>query len=118
MYVEPMDLPLVNVGQKVRFVFDGIPAIVFSGWPEGSFGTFGGIISASETNVSLNGKFRVLVIEDTSEKKWPKNLRMGSGARGITLLKDVPIYYELWRHINGFPPDFYKPAKPNKEEKK
>ena len=118
MYVEPMDLPLVNIGQKVRFVFDGIPAIVFSGWPEGSFGTFGGIISASETNVSLNGKFRVLVIEDTSEKKWPKNLRRGSGARGIALLKDVPIYYELWRHINGFPPDFYKPAKPNKEEKK
>lgn len=118
MYVEPMDLPLVNIGQKVRFVFAGIPAIVFSGWPEGSFGTFGGIISASETNVSINGKFRVLVVEDTSEKKWPKNLRMGSGARGIALLKDVPIYYELWRHINGFPPDFYKPAKNNKEEKK
>ncbi len=118
MFVEPMDLPLVSIGQKVRFVFDGIPAIVFSGWPEGSFGTFGGIISASETNVSMNGKFRVLVIEDTSEKKWPKTLRMGSGARGITLLKDVPIYYELWRHINGFPPDFYKSAKIGKEEKK
>jgi multidrug efflux pump subunit AcrA (membrane-fusion protein) len=119
MYVEPMDLPLVNKGQKVRFVFDGIPAIVFSGWPQGSFGTFGGIISAYETNVSANGKFRILVIEDTSEKKWPKNLRMGSGAKGIALLKDVPIYYELWRHINGFPPDFYKPvATNNKEEKK
>ncbi len=118
MYVEPMDLPLVNIGQKVRFVFDGIPAIVFSGWPEGSFGTFGGIISATETNVSMNGKFRVLVIEDTAEKKWPTNLRMGSGAHGIALLKDVPIYYELWRHINGFPPDFYQPAKINKEEKK
>lgn len=119
MYIEPMDLPLVNKGQKVRFVFDGIPAIVFSGWPQGSFGTFGGIISAYETNVSTNGKFRVLVIEDTADKKWPKNLRMGSGAKGITLLKDVPIYYELWRHINGFPPDFYKPvAANNKEEKK
>ena len=44
---------------------------------------------------------------------------MGNGARGIALLKDVPIYYELWRHINGFPPDFYKPeATINKEEKK
>ncbi len=119
MYIEPMDLPLVNKGQKVRFVFDGIPAIVFSGWPQGSFGTFGGIISAYETNVSANGKFRVLVIEDTTEKKWPKNLRMGSGAKGIALLKDVRIYYELWRHINGFPPDFYKPeATINKEEKK
>lgn len=110
MFVEPMDLPLVNKGGKVRFVFDGIPAIVFSGWPQGSFGTFGGVISAYETNVSSNGKFRVLVIEDTTEAKWPKNLRMGSGAKGIALLKDVPIYYELWRHINGFPPDFYKPS--------
>jgi multidrug efflux pump subunit AcrA (membrane-fusion protein) len=118
MFVEPMDLPLVNIGQKVRFVFDGIPAIVFSGWPQNSFGTFGGIISAAETNVSNNGKFRVLVIEDTTEKKWPKNLRMGSGAQGIALLKDVPIYYELWRHINGFPADFYKPEINNKEGKK
>ena len=118
MFVEPMDLLLVNKGQKVRFVFDGIPAIVFSGWPQGSFGTFGGIISAAETNVSVNGKFRVLVIEDTTEEKWPKNLRMGSGARGIALLKDVPIYYELWRHINGFPPDFYKPELSDKAEKK
>ena len=118
MYVEPMDLPLVNKGQKVRFVFDGIPAIVFSGWPQSSFGTFGGIISAAETNVSTNGKFRVLVIEDTTEKKWPKNLRMGSGAKGIALLKDVPIYYELWRHINGFPPDFYTPTDNTKHKKK
>ena len=118
MFVEPMDLPLINKGQKVRFVFDGIPAIVFSGWPQGSFGTFGGVISAYETNVSNNGKFRVLVIEDTAEKKWPKNLRMGSGAKGIALLKDVPIYYELWRHINGFPPDFYKPVINDKGENK
>lgn len=118
MYVEPMDLPLVSKGGKVRFVFDGIPAIVFSGWPQGSFGTFGGVISAYETNVSANGKFRVLVIEDTTEKKWPTNLRMGSGAKGIALLKDVPIYYELWRHINGFPPDFYKPSSNVKGEMK
>ena len=117
MYVEPMDLPLVNKGQKVRFVFDGIPAIVFSGWPKGSFGTFGGVISACETNVSSNGKFRVLVTEDSTEKKWPKTLRMGSGAHSIALLKDVPIYYELWRHINGFPPDFYQPTNIKKEKK-
>ncbi|MCY7293538.1 MAG: HlyD family secretion protein [Ferruginibacter sp.] len=117
MFIEPMDLPLVNKGQKVRFVFDGIPAIVFSGWPQGSFGTFGGIISVSETNVSSNGKFRVLVTEDSTEKKWPKILRMGSGAHGIALLKDVPVYYELWRHINGFPPDFYLPKNTTKEKK-
>jgi membrane fusion protein, adhesin transport system len=36
-------------------------------------------------------------------------LRVGSGARGFALLNDVPIWYELWRQLNGFPPNFYKP---------
>jgi hypothetical protein len=35
-------------------------------------------------------------------------LKIGSGAQGIVLLKDVPIWYELWRNVNGFPPDFYQ----------
>ncbi len=109
MFVDPMDLPLVNIGQKVRFVFDGFPAIVFSGWPQTSYGTFGGCVVAVETAVSYNGKFRVLVTEDPTEKAWPKQLRMGGGASGIALLKDVQIYYELWRNINGFPPEYYKP---------
>jgi len=115
MYVEPMDLPLVAIGQKVRFVFDGFPAIVFSGWPQSSYGTFGGKVAAVETEVSKNGKFRVLVTEDSNEKPWPKQLRMGGGANGIALLKDVRIYYELWRNINGFPPEYYQPGSKNKE---
>lgn len=115
MYVEPMDLPLVAIGQKVRFVFDGFPAIVFSGWPQSSYGTFGGKVAAVETDVSKNGKFRVLVTEDSNEKPWPKQLRMGGGANGIALLKDVRIYYELWRNINGFPPEYYQPGSKNKE---
>ena len=110
LFVEPMDLPLINIGQKVRFVFDGFPAIVFSGWPTNSYGTFGGKVSAVETSVSDNGKFRVLVAEDPEDKKWPVQLKMGGGANGIALLKDVRIYYELWRNINGFPPDYYKQA--------
>ncbi len=110
MFIEPMDLPLINIGQKVRFVFDGFPAIVFSGWPANSYGTFGGKVSVVETSVSNNGKFRILVAEDPAEKKWPQQLRMGGGANGIALLKDVRIYYELWRNINGFPPDYYKKA--------
>lgn len=110
MYVEPMDLPLMDIGQKVRFVFDGFPAIVFSGWPSSSYGTFGGRVAAVETSVSYNGKFRVLVTEDPAEKKWPALLRMGGGASGIALLKDVPVYFELWRNINGFPPEYYKPS--------
>jgi multidrug efflux pump subunit AcrA (membrane-fusion protein) len=108
LYIDPMDLPLISKGQKVRFIFDGFPAIVFSGWPKGSIGTFGGKVAAIETNVSPNGKFRVLVKEDDPNRPWPKQLRMGGGAKGIALLKDVQVYYELWRLINGFPPEYYQ----------
>jgi multidrug efflux pump subunit AcrA (membrane-fusion protein) len=108
LYIDPMDLPLISKGQKVRFIFDGFPAIVFSGWPKGSIGTFGGKVAAIETNVSANGKFRVLVKEDDPNRPWPKQLRMGGGAKGIALLKDVQVYYELWRLINGFPPEYYQ----------
>lgn len=107
MYVRPLDLPLLAPGQKIRFLFDGFPAIVFSGWPQASSGTFGGEIVAIESNVSVNGKFRVLAKEDVKDKPWPKELKIGAGAQGIALLKDVPVWYELWRNINGFPPDYY-----------
>lgn len=120
VFIEPMDLPLVVKGQKVRFIFDGFPAIVFSGWPAASYGTFGGVVAAVENSVSSNGKFRILVIEDFKEKRWPPQLRMGGAAKGIALLKDVPIWYELWRQINGFPPEYYKAdaAKDNAKNKK
>lgn len=110
LFVKPVDLPLISNGQTVRFLFDGFPAIVFSGWPQASYGTFTGKVVAVETSVSENGLFRLLVIEAEGEKPWPRELRMGTGAAGFALLKDVPIWYELWRNINGFPPDFYKPV--------
>lgn len=118
MFVQPLDLPLLEKGQNVRFLFDGFPAIVFSGWPKASSGTFGGEIVAVESNVSVNGKFRVLVKEDIADKQWPKELKIGAGAQGITLLKDVPVWYELWRNINGFPPDYYKKEDNLQKEKK
>jgi len=111
MYVKPMDLPLINIGQSVRFTFDGFPAIVFSGWPESSYGTFSGKVVFFENTIGQNGMYRVLVAEDNSIKRWPDQLKLGTGAKGILLLKDVPIWYELWRNINGFPPDFYTPEK-------
>jgi multidrug resistance efflux pump len=117
MFVQPLDLPLLAIKQKVRFLFDGFPAIVFSGWPKASSGTFGGEIVAVENNVSVNGKFRVLVKEDVTDKPWPKELKIGAGAQGITLLKDVPVWYELWRNINGFPPDYYKKDQTKQIEK-
>lgn len=118
MYVRPVDLPLISVGQKVRFMFDGFPAIIFSGWPENSYGTFGGKVVAYEHTISPNGLFRVLVAEDADDRPWPKQLKLGTGAQAIALLKDVPVWYELWRNINGFPPDYYVLKEPAGKEKK
>ena len=110
LFVEPMDLVLVEKGQQVRLQFDGFPAIVFSGWPQASYGTFVGEVIAVETNRSENGKFRMLVVPVEKEKKWPSSLKLGAGVQGFALLKNVSIWYELWRQINGFPPEFYQPS--------
>ncbi|MDA8685675.1 HlyD family secretion protein [Robiginitalea sp.] len=107
-YVDPIDLPLARVGAKVRVQFDGWPAIVFSGWPNVSYGTYGGTIVALETYISVNGKYRVLIAPDPEDHPWPDMLRAGSGARTIALLDDVPIWFELWRQLNGFPPNYYQ----------
>lgn len=107
LFVKPMDLALLNIGQEVRLQFDGYPAIVFSGWPNTSYGTFAGKISAIESNRNENGKFRVLIVPDITLKSWPTNLKIGTGVQGFALLNTVPIWYEFWRQLNGFPPDFY-----------
>ncbi|UJP64346.1 HlyD family secretion protein [Mongoliitalea daihaiensis] len=107
MFVSPVDYPLMRIGSKVRFIFDGWPAIVFSGWPQITNGTFGGVIHAIDNFASPNGKYRILVVEDPEEENWPEALRIGSGADGIALLNDVPLWYEIWRQLNGFPADYY-----------
>lgn len=119
IYIKPVDLPLVKEGQRVMCIFDGFPAIVFSGWPNSSYGTFAGKVIAIENNISANGMFKALVIEDKNEKQWPPKIKMGTGVQGIAILNDVPIWYELWRNINGFPPDYYevKTEKSAKDEK-
>jgi multidrug resistance efflux pump len=117
MYVRPMDLPLLQKGQKVRVQFDGWPAIVFSGWPTTSFGTFGGSIFAIDQFANEEGNFRVLIAPDKNDKEWPSALRVGGGAKSMILLNDVLIGYELWRKINGFPPNFYQTKKLEKPKK-
>jgi len=107
MFVAPVDLPLISVGNRVRFIFDGWPAIVFSGWPQISNGTFGGVVVAIDQYAGPNNQYRVLVVEDPEEDPWPDLLRIGSGADGIALLNDVPVWYEIWRQLNGFPADYY-----------
>lgn len=118
LYVAPLDIPLLAKGNKIRFIFDGFPAIVFSGWPQASYGTFGGKVEVIENTVSPNGKYRILVSPDTTDKPWPSQLRLGTGTQAIALLKDVPIWYELWRNINGFPPDFYTANSSSQTDKK
>lgn len=108
MYVNPVDVPLLEIGQPVRIQFDGWPAIVFSGWPNNSYGTFGGKVFAIDNFISDNGKYRILVEQDEQDIKWPYEVRVGGGANTITLLKRVSVGYELWRQLNGFPPDYYK----------
>ncbi|QNL22891.1 HlyD family efflux transporter periplasmic adaptor subunit [Hyphobacterium sp. CCMP332] len=108
MYVNPLDLPLIEKKQEVRIQFDGWPAIVFSGWPNTSYGTYGGRVFAIDNFISDNGKYRLMVAPDPNDHPWPDALRVGAGTFNMLLLKDVPIWYELWRQINGFPPDYYK----------
>lgn len=120
MYIKPIDLPLLEKGSPVRIQFDGWPAIVFSGWPNTSYGTYGGKVFAIDNFISDNGLYRVLVTQDEEDHPWPDALRVGAGANNMLLLKDVPIWYELWRQINGFPPDYYKSqtTPPSAEESK
>lgn len=109
--IKPMDIPLIKLGERNRIIFDGWPSLVFSGWPNTAFGSFGGKVYAIDRNINKKGKYRVLVIPDEKEENWPEQLKLGSGASGIFLLNDVPVWYELWRNINGFPPEYYDGAK-------
>lgn len=108
MYVKAMDVPLITKGRKVRVEFDGWPALQFSGWPSVSVGTFGGTVEVIDYVSAQPGEFRVLVIPDANEDSWPSQLRIGSGTKSWIMLDNVPIWYELWRQINGFPPSLYR----------
>ena len=115
VYLQPQDLPLVKIGEDVRLRFDGWPAIVISGWPERSTGIFSGEVVAIDRFISDNGFYRTLVSPTNEVKEWPSELRVGTGTTAFLLLNDVPVWYEIWRKLNGFPPDFYE--EPEKNEK-
>ena len=105
--MKAMDVSLLRSGGKVRIQFDGWPAVAFGGWPNTSFGTFKGEVVAIDKYISKNGKYRILITA-TEENHWPDLLNIGAGAKSFLLLKRVPIWYELWRQLNGFPADFYE----------
>lgn len=107
LYVSGLDASLITPGRKVRLQFEGWPAVQSGGWPEIAIGTFGGIVSVVDPVISLNGLFRVVVTEDLEDLPWPNRryLRFGAKAQGWILLDEVTVAYELWRRLNGFPPE-------------
>ena len=107
MYVRAMDVPLISKKRKVRIEFDGFPALQFSGWPSVSVGSFGGIVEVIDYVNTSPGEFRILVVPDKGDEAWPKQIRVGSGAKNWVMLDDVRVWYELWRQLNGFPPSLY-----------
>jgi multidrug resistance efflux pump len=117
LYVRAMDVPLIQRGRLVRLQFDGWPAIQFSGWPAVAVGTFAGRVVVIDAVSSENGKYRLLVKPDVmpGDQPWPEQLRVGSGVVGWVMLDDVPIWYEIWRQLNGFPPSLR--SEPEKTEK-
>jgi multidrug efflux pump subunit AcrA (membrane-fusion protein) len=112
LFMDAVDLPLVQPGQTVRLQFEGWPSIQFSGWPSVAVGTFPGKVANVDPSVDPQGKFRILVIEEPNSP-WPEEqyLRQGMRARGWVQLGVVRLGYELWRNFNGFPASIEKPSK-------
>ncbi|GIW54316.1 MAG: hemolysin secretion protein D [Nitrospiraceae bacterium] len=108
MVADGLDAPLLNVGRKVRILFYGIPAIPLPAWPELMAGTYGGVIKVIDQVDDGKGNFRFWVVPDPEDRPWPDqtHIRQGTKAMGWVILNRVPLWYELWRRFNLFPPDY------------
>ena len=106
LWLDGNDAPLVRKGRHVRLQFEGWPAIQFSGWPSVAVGSFGGKVAVIDATDNGKGKFRVLVVPDPDDQPWPspRFLRPGVRTHGWVLLDRVPLGFEVWRRLNGFPP--------------
>lgn len=106
VWLKGNDVPLVHPGDHVRLQFEGWPAVQFSGWPSVAVGTFGGEVVSVDAADDGKGKFRILVRPDASDHAWPdeRYLRQGVRANGWVLLETVPLWWEVWRQLNSFPP--------------
>lgn len=105
LWLKGNDVPLVRPGDHVRLQFEGWPAVQFAGWPSVAVGTFGGKVAAIDEADNGKGKFRIQIRPD-GEVEWPSHrfLRQGVRANGWVMLQQVPLGYEMWRQLNGFPP--------------
>lgn len=104
LWIDGNDIPFVRLHQKARLQFEGWPAVQFRGWPEIAVGTFGGVVSFIDPTDNGLGLFRAVIVPD---EKWPESqfLRQGVRVHGWVQLGKVPLWYELWRQFNGFPPE-------------
>jgi multidrug resistance efflux pump len=108
LVADGIDAPLLNPGRKVRLLFYGIPAIPLPAWPELMTGTFGGVIKVVDQVDDGKGNFRFWVVPDPEDRPWPEqsHIRQGTKIMGWVILNRVPLWYELWRRFNLFPPDY------------
>ena len=108
LVADGIDAPLLNPGRKVRLLFYGIPAIPLPAWPELMAGTFGGVIKVVDQVDDGKGNFRFWVVPDPNDRPWPEqtHVRQGTKIMGWVILNRVPLWYELWRRFNLFPPDY------------
>jgi multidrug efflux pump subunit AcrA (membrane-fusion protein) len=108
MTADGLDAPLLNVGRKVKVLFYGIPAIPLPAWPELMAGTYSGVIKVVDQVDDGKGNFRFWVAPDPEDRPWPdqSHVRQGTKAMGWVVLNRVPLWYELWRRFNLFPPDY------------
>ncbi len=112
LYVSDYFAPLLSIGREVRLQFSGWPAFQFSGWPSSAIGTFAGKVVVIDAVVDQQNKYRILVkpdydrIQNKNDEEWPDSsiLRPGTKATGWIILDQVPVWFELWRILNGFPP--------------
>ena len=116
-WIDGMDMPLVAPrevradgttvpGSIVRLQFEGWPAVQFVGWPSVAVGTFGGEVISVDATDDGAGRFRIVVASDPGDQPWPSSrfLRQGVRAKAWVLLRNVPLWQEVWRQLNGFPP--------------
>lgn len=108
MTADGLDAPLLNVGRKVKILFYGIPAIPLPAWPELMAGTYSGVIKVIDQVDDGKGNYRFWVVPDPDDRAWPEqsHVRQGTKVMGWVILNRVPLWYELWRRFNLFPPDY------------